>query len=271
MNVIKLSLFILILFSSCTNEEYISKSNILEKLEVTDDDSYRKYYLELNKLNLSKIEKCAIEKQRAIKELQKNSLTFCLNYYPDYAEELIDILKKEYNIKSIITPLNDIVSNSDSTNYENCYQKIMDSILDKRFGVNFIKTQSNRANKKYHLKNKDSIFNFSNSTEFKSFVSSPKYKKFEDSIIKILNKHIIYPKSYISKNNNSYLSADFTVTKKGLIKDLVIESKLDTVNNKHKLNLEEQLEDYLKSINWMPFEAFESKIKVKEHFTYYLK
>lgn len=182
---------------------------------------------------------------------------------PYSRKELINRLKK-YNIKFDSISVSCIVD--ENTKYENCYAKEMNKLLKQKFGKLFFENQEKLAIKDYVIKNIDSIYQYEQCDEKSRYPNSTINNQF-DIIENEYFQRYKMPKGYIEKNEKyfSYTSADFTLTKEGKVKNLIIESSFQNSKNKiFEKQFNEQVKEFVLNTKWIPAEI--QGVKVNSHY-----
>ncbi len=265
---------------SCKKKPFPIRDNnkliLIDTLTITDEEAYINYHIKLSDLKLSYNELCIIETKRAHRDIKKNQLVFCFGY--KYAKHyssldvLFDILKEKYNISSVTTVRGCIVNDSSEYNY--CYEKLMQNEIEKRFGIDFIEKLSIESDSIYHVKNKNKTFEILNSDALLDNYQSKKYQEYHNRILKTFEKHFIYPKDYNYKNERSfsYTSADFILKKDGTIDSLFVKATFqNSKNEKHREYFENQFKAYIKTIKHKPLKAYGVKLNTYTSFNFYHK
>jgi len=216
---------------------------------------------------------CQEESKKAKDDIRKNKLVF-FHYFGMVEQykgniEMNELLKK-YNIEvdSALTYC------TIPSNLQNCYAKVMNEEIDKKFGSKFIDSLRNVAEIKYVKKNPDKIYRFEECDWVSRYPGDKSYEEFSKSYERDFWKTVEYPDDFEFRKNKdlySYIGASFILYKTGKISDLKIDISFQNKKNyKYSSYFINHLKQFVQNTKWVPAKSsaipVNSEMRMTIHF-----
>lgn len=201
---------------------------------------------------------CNHEKKQAQNDFKyKNYTYFSFEGFGfgNFGQEEFILLLNAHKIKHNSVLMSCIVD--ERTDFENCYAKEMNRLLNDNFGKHFFDSLKIQAKQEYVLKNRDSIFHYEECDQTSRHPKTNDYNtqfKLDD---KEYFQQFKYPKNYIKRKNDdekySYTSTSFILMKDRTTKNFQTESSFENSKNKiFEASFNKSVGDFVKKINWKP-------------------
>jgi hypothetical protein len=172
--------------------------------------------------------------------------------YDNLGEEEFIKLLHQNNIKINQISENCFIEPNDK--YQNCREKEMNRLIEKKFGSKLIDSLRFAAKQQFVKHHPDEIFSFEQCDEYPRYPNGTVENQ-TDKIQQAYFSQYPIPKNYKRKNEAyfSYTSANFIITKTGEIKDLSTESRLQNKkNNIFEKQFNKQLKQFVLHTKWIP-------------------
>ena len=144
----------------------------------------------------------------------------------------------------------------ENTQFENCYSKEMNRLLENKYGKPFFDSLKILGIKQFVLKNQDSIFSFEVCDPTSRTTKANDDSEQFDRLTKDYFVNFSYPKKYVKRKgeeNYSNTTTSFSLMKDGTAKNFRTESSLvNTKNNIFEKSFNKSVETYVKSLSWKP-------------------
>jgi len=199
--------------------------------------------------------------EQALKDLNEKDTTGIDISIIDYispkhyrSEKEMNLLLQKYNLN------NDSVFYSRTENEEPEYiikksVKLRERI-DKKFGVNFIDSLRNIAEKQYVLNNIDKVFEYEECDTVSRYTKSKYYRNYYDYFDRDFWKVVKYPKDFKYRNEKdlySYLEAKFILHKDGKVSGIKTWISFKNMeNDKYATYFTKELIRFVEKSKWLP-------------------
>lgn len=216
---------------------------------------------------------CTVETKRAEIDIKKNKLvyTHLFGMVKRYRSDTeMDSLLAKYSIST--TQSGFLCTAPLET--QNCYRKEMNKEISKRYGIKFIDSLRQVAEKIYIYKHRNDIFRFEECDRTSRYPGTDDYGEFFDNYKRDFFTDFKYPKEYKYKNEKyfSYSNVYFTIWKDGRISDLKIESTFQNrLNKKFRIEIEKQIEEFVQKVKWKPATALGTRVNSEMRLTIHYK
>ena len=258
----KIIYYILLLaFISCGKSISQNQTSKEQKFEL---DSENKYWDSI----------CKIETKTAEKDIKNNKLTY-FHYFGMVVQyrsnKEMNKLLSNYNIRI------------DSAAYyctvpgelQNCYAQKMEQEIDKRFGKNFIDSLRIIAEKQYVKNNPNKIYSFDECDTIARYPKDKTYRDFFKSYKRDFWKYTEYPNDFEYRKSNDYyssISAEFTLSKEGIVSDIDIEITFQNKKNyKYTSYFTNKVKEFISITKWIPAKSAEITVSSKVPLTIFFK
>jgi len=146
--------------------------------------------------------------------------------------------------------------------------------IDKKFGVNFIDSLRNIAEKQYVQNNINKLFDYNDCDTVSRYAGAKYYEDFFDILNLDFWKVVKYPKDFIYRNEKdlySYMNAEFILHKDGKVSDIKTGVTFqNNQNNKYSIYFRKKLIKFIKKSKWIPAKSIgitvTSKVPLTIHF-----
>lgn len=198
---------------------------------------------------------CTAETTRAESDIKKNKLVYfhyfgMVDHYRSN-EEMNELLKKNnIEIDSALTYC------TVPWKLQNCYGKIMDKEIKRRFGEKFTDSLKEVAEIQYVRKNPDLIYPFEECDSASRYPGDQDYNDFFKNSKKDFWKTVEYPSDFEFRKNKdlySHMSANFILYKTGKISDVKIAITFHNKKNyKYSSYFMKELKEFIQNTKWVP-------------------
>lgn len=249
-------LFLLIgfLLISCSKKEDLKreKKNNDSLIICSEEDMYKIQTSKIKVIDTS----CINEEKRARDDIKKGKLVYSFYYGLGNFEvsnaEMIKLLSK-YNI-SFDTILG-VCSRPQKGFKWNCYKNLMNETINKKFGVKFIDSLRNIADREFIKNNPNFIFGTFDCDTTSRYVTAINYDDFLEKPENDFIKGLSYRK--ISKTEVQKQKANtevfFVIFKNGTIGNIKVKSDFNISKNKaYGKYFEKEAIDFVKKAKWKP-------------------
>ncbi|MBA6157371.1 hypothetical protein H3Z83_12710 [Tenacibaculum sp. S7007] len=199
---------------------------------------------------------CINQRKRARNDIEKGKMTYFyyMGMFKMYRSntEMTELLS-EHNI-GIDSTLTTCFAPVPGFEYY-CYEKEMQSAINKKYGKDFIDSLRLQAEKTYVSKHPNKIYKFEDCDTIARYPSALNYKEHFDNYEIDYFKNFKYPKGYKFKNEKSYsyTTADFILHKDGSIDDIVVETTFqNSENEKYRELFDKRMTEFIKKTEWIP-------------------
>lgn len=128
--------------------------------------------------------------------------------------------------------------------------------IDKRFGINFIDSLRNIAEKQYVHNNIDKVFDYQECDTATRYAGAKYYVEFSKTYVLDFWKMVKYPKDFKYRNEKdlySYMLAEFILHKDGKVSDIKTGVTFQNdQNNKYSTYFRHKLIKFIKKSKWIP-------------------
>ena len=209
---------------------------------------------------------CINGTKRAKRDIQNGKLAYL--YYPpmfDYfrAEQEFKNILQENNIKIIVGFSSCTYLGPPKGFKENCYEKIMAKDIENKFGVNFIDSLKRVAEKRYILKNPETIYTYEECDTISRYPNTKNYSDFFEKPTKDFDSIYPYPKNFDHKKEKLFFttSVEFILLKNGKIKNIIAETDfVNPKNSKFTKSFQNKAIEFTKNTKWIPSKKHGIKI-----------
>ncbi|MGX7668772.1 hypothetical protein [Flavobacterium pedocola] len=248
--IIMISFFVLI---SCDRKR---EKTVQKKLPIVYNiDVYRN----LKNKNVTIIDTSCINGTKRAKQDIKNGKLSYLYYPPMFrsfrGEEEFKNILKENNIKIIMGFSSCIHLGTPKGFKENCYEKIMAKEIENKFGTNFIDSLKIVAEKRYIIKNPETIYTYEECDTISRYPNTKNYSDFFEKPTRDFDSLYPYPKNYDHKAEKLFSTTviNFILLKNGKIKNVVAETDFINPNNRRFISsFQKKAIEFVKNTKWIP-------------------
>lgn len=218
---------------------------------------------------------CTYEQNRAKKDIKKGKFTFTLFYgfgVYDISNKEMKKLLGEYSITldSILLPCS--LPPKGFKRY--CYSEQMNLEIENRFGVKFIDSLRNIADKSFIENNTNFVFSFSDCETNSRYATAKTYEEFlekpQNDFIKSLNYSKLIKKQ--GKKEKANTDVSFIIYRNGTIGNIKVESDFKITKNKEfVINFEKEAINFVKKAKWIPATYRGIKVNSEMYLSLYSK
>ncbi|MEO7978379.1 hypothetical protein [Flavobacterium sp.] len=223
-----LKIIFLIFFTlliSCNKKQELKREKIEnDSVIVYNEDEY--YKTKSKKIKVIDTT-CDFEEQRAEKDIKQGKLTYTFIYgigvYDISNKEMNELLSK-YSIK--LNKVSMSCSRPPKGFKWNCYAKLMNLAIEKKFGEKFIDSLRNIADKQFVEKNPNFIFSFFDCETTSRYVNAKSYEEFLEKPESDFMIELNYPKLSKEqiKKEKANTEVTFVIYRNGTVGRIKVES-----------------------------------------------
>ena len=255
-------LILLLTFISCGKSN--SQNKIETKEQIVELDVENKYWDSI----------CKNETKNAEKDIIQNKLTYFHSFgmvtqYRSNAE--MDKLLSKYKIGIGSVSYYCTVPGE----LQNCYAHKMEQEIEKRYGKNFIDSLRIIAEKQYVKNNPNKIYSFDECDTIARYPKDKTYRDFFKSYERDFWTFTEYPSDFEFRKINDYyssISAEFTLSKEGIVSDVDIEITFQNKKNyKYTSYFTNKIKEFISKTKWIPAKSAEITVSSKVPLTIFFK
>jgi hypothetical protein len=197
---------------------------------------------------------CIFEQKRAEEDIKKDKLVYTLHYgigvYDFSNIEMKELLAKQsITLDTILIPC----SRPPKGFKWYCYSELMNKEIEKRFGVKFIDSLRNIADRKFIQNNPKFVFSFSDCETNSRYRTAETYEDFlekpENDFIKSLKYKNLTKQQLKKEKANSDIS--FVIYRNGTIGKIKVETDFNISKNKEFIKyFEKEAINFVKNAKW---------------------
>lgn len=217
---------------------------------------------------------CIAESNNALKDIKKGQLFYT------HIFGMVEMYRSDAEMDSLLNKFS--IRTKEGLYYcmappskQNCYAKIMNKEIAKRFGNTFIDSLRKKAEIIYLKKNKDKIFSFEECDMNSRYAKSNDYNEALDLVGDDFWKETKYPADFIyrkEKDLYSHMEASFTLYKNGSISEPEIEIDFNEEKNyQFSGYFMDELKKFVQKSKWKPATSLGIPVNSEMHVLIFFK